>query len=108
MADFVYLSTQESPAIQLIWKDSTGTPIDFSTGYTFKVMVSQLQTALINKTTGITGAATAPNVTIAWAANELNITEGVYDLIVIASTGSNDRVFRPGNPPQLQVVKVPT
>ncbi len=108
MADFVYLSTQESPAIQLTWKDSTGTPIDFSSGYTFKVMVSQLSTSLVNKTSGITGASTAPNITISWSANELNITEGIYDLIVIAANGSSERVFRPGNPPQLQVVKTPT
>lgn len=108
MADFVYLSTQESPAIQLTWKDSTGTPIDFSSGYTFRVLVSQLSTSLVNKTSGISGAASAPNITIAWSSNELNIAEGTYDLIVIASIGSTDRVFRPGDPPQIQIVKTPT
>jgi hypothetical protein len=44
-----------------------------------------------------------------WSTGELDIAEGVYDLIVIARDGaSKDRVFRPGNPPQLQVVEVPS
>ncbi len=39
---------------------------------------------------------------------ELGIAEGTYDLVVIARDGATkDRVFRPGNPPQLRVVSTP-
>jgi hypothetical protein len=108
MADFVYLTSQEYPSIRLVWKDGDGAVINFSSGYTWTVMLSQQNVAVLTKTTGVIGAATSPNVTINWATGELDIAEGVYDLIVIARDGaSKDRVFRPGNPPQLQVIEVP-
>lgn len=109
MPDFVYLTSQEYPSIRLVWKDGTGTVIDFSSGYTWTVILAQESEAVLTKTTGVTGAATSPNVTINWGTGELDIAEGVYDLIVIARDGaSKDRVFRPGNPPMMQVVEVPT
>jgi hypothetical protein len=55
------------------------------------------------------GSSTSPNVTINWTPGELRIAEGTYDLVVAARDGaSKDRVFRPGNPPQLRVVSTPT
>jgi hypothetical protein len=48
-------------------------------------------------------------VTINWAVGELDIAPGVYDLIVTARDGaSKDRTFRPGSPPQVQIVDTPT
>lgn len=109
MADFVYLTSQEYPSIHLCWKDGDDDIINFSSGYTWTVMLAQENQAVLTKTTGVTGAATSPNVTINWGTGELDIDEGLYDLVVIARDGaSKDRVFRPGNPPQLQVVNTPT
>ncbi len=73
------------------------------------MILAQERQAFLTKTSGVTGASTSPNVTINWAVGELDIAESVYDLIVIAHDGaSKDRVFRPGNPPQLQIVEVPS
>lgn len=109
MADFVYLTTQEYPSIQLIWKDGNNSIIDFSNGYTWTAYLATENEAVLAKTSGIVGSSTSPNVTINWTAGELNIAEGTYDLVVIARDGaSKDRVFRPGNPPQVQIVESPT
>lgn len=109
MADFVYLTNQEYPSIHLVWKDGNGDIINFSSGYTWTVMLATAGEAVVLKTTGVTGASTSPNVTINWAADELDIAEGLYDLVVIATDGaSKDRVFRPGNPPTVQIVTTPT
>jgi hypothetical protein len=108
MADFVYLTEQEYPSIQLIWKDGNGSIIDFSNGYTWTVFVATENEAVVEKTTGIVGSSTSPNVVINWTPGELDIAEGTYDLVVIARDGATkDRVFRPGNPPQLRVVSTP-
>lgn len=109
MSDLVYLSNAEYPSAQLTWKDSAGNLIDFSTGYTFTVKLAQNGTTVVTKTAGITGAATAPNVTIAWDLAELNITPGVYEMFVYArDAASKDRAFRPGNPPTIQIVGAPS
>jgi hypothetical protein len=54
----------------------------------------------LTNTTGITGAAGSgygppgtPNVTVAWAAGELNIAPGTYDMDLTAVTTSGDRVL---------------
>lgn len=108
MSELVYLSSSEYPSVQLTWKDSTGAVIDFSSGYTFTVILSIDGAAALTKTSGISGSATAPNITINWSAGELNLTAGLYQLFVIARDGaSKDRVFNPGRPPQVRIVKQP-
>jgi hypothetical protein len=109
MADFVYMTNQEYPSITLTWKNSNDEVINFSSGYTWTVILARGGEAAVTKTTGVVGASTAPNVTINWAAGELDIAEGTYELVVVARDGANkDRVFRPGRLPTVQIVSVPT
>lgn len=109
MTTLNYLQTQEYPNVQLTWNDSTGAPINFSTGYTFTVQLAADGVAKKTVTSGITGAATSPNITIAWNVGDLNITPGTYDLILTARDGAGkDRVFRPGEFPQIQIFQSPT
>lgn len=99
-----YTVGAELPDITLTWYDSNNNLIDFSTGYTFTIKVGiPGSTALFTKTTGITGAATDPNVTIAWATTlELaTLTVGtLYTAQVIArrTSDSKDRFFPGGFP----------
>lgn len=69
-----YIQGSDLPDAAIRWEDSTGTLIDYSTGYTFELKIgSPGTTALLTKSTGITGAATDPNITVAWATTgELN------------------------------------
>lgn len=57
-----------------------GVADDYSSGFTFEVKLATVAapgTAVLTKTTGITGAA-AGVVTVAWAPNELDLTPGRY------------------------------
>lgn len=109
MSELTYVSDSENPETQLIWKDATGTLVDFSSGFTYTVKLVQEGVTQLTKTTGITGAATEPNIRIEWAVDELDITPGVYQLWVYARDAENrDRVFRPDNPPQIRIVAAPT
>ncbi len=63
-----YVLGSELPSLEIAWLDADGDVIDFSTGWTFSLkLASRGAAATITKTTGITGAATSPNVTVAWA-----------------------------------------
>lgn len=76
------------------WLASDGSVIDFSSGYTFQVKVGNPgSAAAFTKTTGITGAATSPNITIAWATSgELNtLTPGAHTLQVKATRTSDSK-----------------
>ena len=101
-----YRTTQEDPAYVVTWLDSAGAIRNFSAGYTFTVTLTNRATGTtaVTKTANITGAATAPNVTVAWAVGELNIAAGTYDLILVATTGGRDSVFRPGDPEAVEIV----
>lgn len=84
----------ERPATTLEITDGPGALIDFSTGYTFSLKIGEVgATALLSKTTDITGAATSPNITITWAAGELDLAPGTYPWQLTATTGSADRVY---------------
>lgn len=99
--ELVYHRHAERPAAKLWLFDDDGTLIDFSSGYTFSFKIgTRGQTASLTKTTNITGAAGAgvepsgtPNVTVTWAAGELDITPGNYAWELTATTSSADRVF---------------
>lgn len=69
-----------------------GTADDMSTGYTFTVRVatSPTATAVLTKTTNITGA-TGGVVTVAWAAGELDIAPGTYIATLTARRTSDSR-----------------
>lgn len=89
-----YKQGAELPDLTFEWKDSTGALIDFSSGYTFSLKLGKPgQTATLTKTTGITGAATSPNITVAWSTSaELNtLAGGVYTLELVATRVSDSK-----------------
>lgn len=64
---------EELDDIELTWNDSDGVIRNFASGWTFEFKLGLIGSAAnLTKTTGITPAATAPNVTIALAANDLD------------------------------------
>lgn len=94
-----YVQGSDLPDLAITWKDGSGTIINYSSGYTFVLKVgSPGSAATLTKSTGITGAAAAPNVTVAWATTgELNtLPAGSYtaDLIATRTSDSKQRVFR--------------
>jgi hypothetical protein len=97
----LYFKTADRPALKLWLLDDDGTIIDFSTGYTFSLKIGKLgATALLTKTSGITGAVGAgvepagtPNVQIVWTAGELALTAGIYEWQLTCTTAALDRVF---------------
>lgn len=67
---------------------ASGVNPDFSSGYTFKVVVKNAAgTTVLTKTTGITGASGGV-ITVAWAAGELNIAPGLYTAHLIRTRTS--------------------
>lgn len=96
-----YHKGAERPSLSLWLVDDDGSLIDFSTGYTFSFKIGIVgSAATVTKTSGITGAAGAgtaptgtPNVTVAWAADELNIAARRYTWQLTATTSSLDRIF---------------
>ena len=94
----VYYKGAELPDLHLTWDDTDGEVINFAAGWTFTVKVARegSTTAAFTKTTGITGAASAPNVVIAWDTGELStLAAGRYVVQVAArrSADSKDRYF---------------
>jgi hypothetical protein len=113
MTAWVYRQDQELPSFAVNWYQKIAgvdTLIDFSTGYTFQLLLVNTTdgTIALTKTTNITGAATSPNVTAAWAAGELNLTPGNYLAHLKATTGTSDRIFNPGRPPTITITATPT
>lgn len=91
-----YVVGAELPDVGITWYATDGTVIDFASGWTFQVKIGvKGSAALLTKTAGIVGAATAPNITIVWTAGELDaIPSGVYTLQVRATSASKDRIFQ--------------
>jgi len=108
VSDYTYDVGDEDPSIALTWKDRDDAVINLSAA-TFSVkLVNSAGAAIVTKTTGITGAATAPNIVISWAAGELNIAAGLYELWVQATVSSRQRTFRRRNLPTVLIVAAPT
>jgi hypothetical protein len=97
-----YARGAELPAFSLWLYDSAGTLINFSSGYTFVLRLGYRgQMALLTKAGAITGAVGsgtgptgAPNVSVAWAAGELNIAAAAYVWELTATSVAGDRVFQ--------------
>lgn len=114
---YIYRADQELPAIAVAWSDRDGTLIDFSTGWTFtaKIALATNPTVVLaTKTTGITGAATSPNVTIDFSTSDFSAltaaaagTLYVVHLYARRTADSKDRVFRPSAPVQFQLLPAP-
>lgn len=66
---------QELPDLALSWRSSDGQLIDLSASHTYQLRVAEAATrrVVLTKTSGFTGAATDPNLTIAWSAGELSV-----------------------------------
>ena len=91
----VYALGDELGDAEIDWEDSDGAVISFASGYTFSLKVgTKGSAALFTKTSGITGAATFPNLTIAWAiSGELNAitTPGGYVLQITATRTADSK-----------------
>lgn len=88
---------QELPSTTFDWYDRTGALVDFSSGYTLSAqIITGANAVALNKTSGVTGAATSPNVTIDWATTDLTNLSGEYELRVVArrTSDSKDRMMR--------------
>jgi hypothetical protein len=89
-----YVQGADLPDLAFDWRDSSGALINFSSGYTFVLKIGEPGSAAsVTKSTGITGAATSPNVTVAWATSgELNtLAVGVYTVQLIATRTSDSK-----------------
>jgi hypothetical protein len=103
-----FSNTAERPTLDIWWLARDTTLIDFSSGYTFSLKIGTIgSTAVLTKTTGITGATGSgveptgvPNIQIAWSAGELatlnpnNLLSVLYDFILTATISGLDRVLR--------------
>lgn len=95
----IYIKGADLPDLTVVWYDQTGALIDFSSGWTFSLKLGDPgSAATLTKSTGITGAATAPNVTVAWATtldlNSLAATTYTADLTATRTSDSKQRVIR--------------
>ena len=114
---YAYRKDQELPALTVAWSDANGNLIDFSSGYTFTVKIalaSAPSAVLVSKTTGITGAATSPNITVDWSTTDwstltaaANGTLYVAHLYARRTSDTKDRVFRPGDPITFRLYPAP-
>jgi hypothetical protein len=106
MTTWTYRADAESPSYCVEWRDANGDLINFATGYTFEVKLVNQATAVsaLTKSSGITGAATSPNITVAWTTGELNLTPATYQVHLTATASGADRHFRPGSEPLLKIV----
>lgn len=96
-----YYQGAELPDLPVTWRDKAGALINFATGWTFFVSVARRgsTTPAFTKTDGITGAASEPNVIIAWSTiGELNAltVAGVYTVQITAvrETDSKTRILQ--------------
>jgi len=75
------------------WRDSAGDIVDFSSGYTFALTCYKNGVSQFTKSTGITGAATNPNLTVNWASTgEVgDLDPGTYVVHVVATSSGETR-----------------
>ena len=96
-----YHTIDDLPDVKFWWFSEDGNLIDFSTGsptWTFKIGLPG-SSALVTKTSGITGAAGSgvqptgtPNVTLVWTAGDLaSVTPGNYQWQLTARISGKDR-----------------
>jgi hypothetical protein len=72
-----YVAGSELPSIDVTWRDSSGDVIDL-TAYTLSLRMQLGSNDPILKVSGLTPAASEPNVVITWSDGELDIPPGVY------------------------------
>lgn len=89
-----YTQGAELPDLAFEWEDRNGDLHDFSSGWTFQLKVGTPgEAAVLTKSTGITGAATAPNVLIGWpTSGELNsLAPSLYHAHLVATRTSDSK-----------------
>lgn len=81
------------PDCHLTVLDDERATIALASGYTFALAVVDVDTATNAHTqsTGITGASTAPNLTIAWTSGFASVTAGRYNLKVTGTRTSDSK-----------------
>lgn len=115
--NYTYRKDQELPAIGVEWLDGDGVAIDFSSGWTFSVKIcsaSAASTVLATKSSGISGSASLPNITIDWSTSDFTglTADGKGSLYVAhlyahRTADSKDDVFSPGSPIMLTLLPAP-
>jgi len=82
-----YVKGDELEGVDITWYEPDGSLYDFTSGWSFRARIGNPgQAALVEKTTGFTPGAMAPNLRIPWTANQLNaIPAGTYHLDVTAT-----------------------
>ena len=87
-----YVAGAELPDMSFNLEDPNGATLDLSTGWTLSATISGNGITPINKTTGIAGAASSPNVTIQWAVADLgSLAAGKYLLTLQARRTSDSK-----------------
>ena len=101
-----YVEGSTLPDLEVWWPDPDGSGdlVDFSTGYTFSVVVGRRSAVEFTKSSGLTGAAGSgdgsepadvPNLTVQWSASDLGaLTPGLYTLELVATRDGDSRVRR--------------
>lgn len=87
-----YIQGSSLPDWGASWLDADGAVIDFSSGWTFVGHMVNTKTYEVEfaKTTGISGAATEPNITTQWDVDELDIPAADYTWYIFATnTGTS-------------------
>lgn len=85
MAVEIY-QNQELPDWGVEWPDREGVAVNFSSGYTFELRLVRGGAVKLDKTTGITGSASFPNLTVVWDLGEMDdIDPGVHDCVIVAT-----------------------
>lgn len=113
-----YLAGDSLPAFTVTWKDASGNVRDLSSGYSAVAklaLATDPDTVLVTKSSGITLAATAPNVTVAWNAAvdfasltpDAQGTDYVVWLTLTRSADSYKATFRPNDPPRITLRSTP-
>jgi hypothetical protein len=89
-----YYLGSEDPTYPTTWTNSDGVVIDFSApGWSFELRLGHPgRDAVLTKTSGIAGAATAPNITVTWATTDLDdIDPGTYLLQIFPTLAGRTR-----------------
>jgi len=96
MADTLIYPTPAAslPNASFLWLDSSGVPLDFSSGWVFQMKIGRPpNTAQIIKTTGFSGLASvnnSANLVVTWATNDLaKLTAGRWYFQISATQTSS-------------------
>lgn len=86
----------ELPDLTFHWQDSAGNTIDFSSGFSWVLRVGHAGAGVLEKSSGITGSATNPNVTVTFSVNEWdNVAPGIYEATLTPRRTSDSKDREP-------------